>query len=56
MKVVKENSTIDVDYEGRLEDGTLFDTSKKEVAEKLNWDIRIKLLDDIFQDVINKNI
>ena len=34
MKVVKENSTIDVDYEGRLEDGTLFDTSKKEVAEK----------------------
>jgi len=30
--------------------------AKKEVAEKLNWDIRIKLLDDIFQDVINKNI
>ena len=34
MKTVQESSTIDVDYEGRLEDGTLFDTSKKEVAEK----------------------
>ena len=29
MKVVKENSTIDVDYEGRLEDGTLFDILQK---------------------------
>lgn len=29
--------------------------AKKEVEEKLNWNIRIKLLEDIFLDVIRKN-
>ncbi|MBS3174412.1 peptidylprolyl isomerase [Candidatus Woesearchaeota archaeon] len=34
MKTVKENSTVDVDYEGRLEDGKLFDTSKENIAKE----------------------
>ncbi len=34
MKIVKESSTIDVEYEGRLENGELFDTSKEELAKK----------------------
>ena len=36
MKTVKENSTVDVDYEGRLDDGRLFDTSKEDIAKKEN--------------------
>ena len=34
MKIVNESSTIDVEYEGRLENGELFDTSKEELAKK----------------------
>lgn len=34
MKKVKVGSVIDVDYEGRFDDGKLFDTSKADVAKK----------------------
>jgi FKBP-type peptidyl-prolyl cis-trans isomerase 2 len=34
MKTVQKDSVIDVDYEGRLEDGSIFDTSIEEVAKK----------------------
>ena len=34
MKTVKEDSTLDVDYEGRTSDGRLFDTSKEYIAKK----------------------
>lgn len=34
MKIVNEHSHVDVDYEGRLEDGRLFDTSKEDVAKQ----------------------
>ena len=34
MKYVKSDSTISVDYEGRLNDGKLFDTSIEDVAKK----------------------
>ncbi len=30
----KENSIVDIQYEGRLEDGTLFDTNTEELAKK----------------------
>lgn len=36
MKLVKQDSIIEVDYEGYLEDGTLFDTSKEDLAKKNN--------------------
>lgn len=36
VKHVKEKSVIDVDYEGRLDDGTVFDTNKADVAKKAN--------------------
>ena len=34
MKNVSNGSIVDVDYEGRTEDGKLFDTSKADVAKK----------------------
>ena len=34
METVKPGSHVEVDYEGRLDDGTLFDTSKEDVAKK----------------------
>lgn len=34
MKKVQNDSVIEVDYEGYLEDETLFDTSKEELAKK----------------------
>jgi len=34
MKTVTNNSTVDVDYEGRTPDGKLFDTSNEELAKK----------------------
>lgn len=33
MKTVNKGSHVDVDYEGRLDDGRLFDTSKEDVAK-----------------------
>ena len=30
----KENSVVEIEYEGRLEDGKLFDTNKEELAKK----------------------
>ncbi len=33
-KDVKQDSTVSVEYEGRLDDGTLFDTNNEEVAKK----------------------
>ncbi len=34
MKKVNKDSTVDVDYEGRTDDGKLFDTSKLDLAKK----------------------
>ena len=34
MKIVNEHSTLDVDYQGRLEDSSLFDTSIESVAKE----------------------
>ncbi len=36
MKIVTEHSTLNIDYEGKLENGELFDTSKEDVARKEN--------------------
>jgi len=36
MKKVKNDSIIEVDYEGYLDDGTLFDTSKEDLAKQHN--------------------
>ncbi len=34
MKTVTNTSTVDVDYEGRLDNGNLFDTSNVDIAKK----------------------